>query len=63
MALKGPAMPAPRPDASRENFIARQLNGLRDLGLGDALLAREEALLRGGLAAGKILARLLDLPG
>lgn len=44
----------------REDFIARQLAGLRALGVCDAALAREEALLRGGLAGSDILARLLE---
>ena len=46
-------------DARREAFITRQLAALRDLGLPPALLAREEALLRGGLAAGGAFAALL----
>ncbi len=44
----------------REDFIARQLAGLRALGLSEAALAREDALLRGGLAGTDILARLLE---
>jgi hypothetical protein len=42
--------------AWRENFIRRQLAGLRALGLSDETLRREEALLRGGFAAGAHLA-------
>lgn len=38
----------------RENFIQKQLAGLKALGLSDAALAREEALLRGGFAAGTV---------
>ncbi len=44
----------------REDFIACQLAGLRALGLSEAALAREDALLRGGLAGTDILARLLE---
>jgi hypothetical protein len=44
----------------REEFITSQLAALRDLGLPQAMLAREEALLRGGLAAGQVFARLLE---
>ncbi len=46
-------------DARREAFITSQLAALRDLGLPPAMLAREEALLRGGLAAGGAFAALL----
>ena len=53
----------PEPDPQRrEAFIARQLAALRDLGLPEAALARAEALLRGGLAAGRVFAALLDFP-
>jgi hypothetical protein len=44
----------------REALIASQLAALRDLGLPQAMLAREEALLRGGLAAGQAFAKLLE---
>jgi hypothetical protein len=44
----------------RETFIARQIAGLRELGVPEEMLAREEALLRGGLAAGRAFAALLD---
>ncbi len=47
-------------DHRRETFITRQLAALRDLGLPPAILAREEALLRGGLAAGRVFAALLQ---
>ncbi len=46
----------PSPDA----FIARHLAALRDLGLCEAALVREEALLRGGFAARQAFAGLLD---
>jgi hypothetical protein len=36
-------------DVRREAFITRQLAALRDLSLPPFLLAREEALLRGGM--------------
>jgi hypothetical protein len=48
------------PEQRREAFIASQLAALRDLGLPPAILAREEALLRGGLAAGRAFAALLQ---
>ena len=47
-------------EARAERFIARQLCALRELGLNPAALAREEALLRGGLKTGALLAGLLD---
>ncbi len=37
--------------AWREDFIRRQLAGLKDLGLSDEALRREDALLRGGFLA------------
>jgi hypothetical protein len=43
---------------SREAFIARQIAGLRELGVPEETLAREEALLRGGLAASRVFANL-----
>jgi hypothetical protein len=46
----------------RERFITRQLAGLRELGLSEAALAREEALLRGGFAAGAVFAGAPDRP-
>lgn len=46
----------------RENFIRRQLAALRDLGLSPEALAREEALLRGGLAVRVAFAALPDRP-
>ena len=49
-------------DARREAFITRQLAALRDLGLPPALLAREEALLRGGLAEASLALSSLHLP-
>ena len=42
----------------REAFISRQIAGLRELGVPEEMLAREEALLRGGLAAGRVFANL-----
>jgi hypothetical protein len=67
-------MPSPRLEAAanssrseesvraawRERFIQRQLAGLAELGLSKDALAREEALLRGGFAAGKAFAGLPD---
>jgi hypothetical protein len=47
-------------DQRREAFIARQLAALREIGLPPQSLAREEALLRGGLVAGRAFAALLD---
>jgi hypothetical protein len=44
----------------RERFIQRQIAGLRGLGLSPAALAREEALLRGGFAAGAVFSGLPD---
>jgi hypothetical protein len=46
-------------DQRREAFITNQLAALRDMGLPPAILAREEALLRGGLMAGRAFAALL----
>jgi hypothetical protein len=54
--------PDPARDQRREVFIARQCAALKELGLPEAMLAREEALLRGGLAAGRVFAALLDRP-
>lgn len=48
-------MPSPATDTIRarwrEDFIRRQLAALKELGLSESALAREEALLRGGFAA------------
>jgi hypothetical protein len=47
-------MPEPAPLTRlqwREDFIRRQLEGLRALGLSPDALKREEALLRGGFSA------------
>jgi hypothetical protein len=55
-------MPDPGPDPRHDAFIARQRAALKELGLPEAMLAREEALLRGGLAAGRVFAALLDRP-
>ena len=49
----------PDTDARRDAFISRQLAARRDLGLPPAILAQEEALLRGGVAAGGAFAALL----
>lgn len=53
-----PPQPDPR-DQRREAFIARQIAALRELGFSDAALAREEALLRGGLVGAQVFAALL----
>ena len=47
-------------EAACERFIAAQLAGLKALGLNDAALAREAAMLRSGLAQREMLSRLLE---
>jgi hypothetical protein len=66
-APKETPMPATPPDASRrlraewrERFIRRQLDALGELGLSQEALAREEALLRGGFAAGAVFSAAPD---
>ena len=49
--MENPPSGTPRYRQWREDFIRRQLQGLAGLGLPQEALAREEALLRGGMAA------------
>jgi hypothetical protein len=48
--------------AWREGFIQRQIAALAALGLSQAALAREEALLRGGFAASALFGIAADDP-
>jgi hypothetical protein len=45
---------------AKEAFIARQIAGLRELGLPEESLAREEKALRSGFATSDAFAALLD---
>jgi len=50
----------PAEPVSSETFIARQIAGLRELGLPQEMLAREEKALRSGFATSDAFAALLE---
>ena len=54
---------AAAPRFTEDRFIARQIAALKELGLDDEALAREEAMLRQGFAQAGWLAALVHLEG